>query len=344
MSSADDAPQQWNIKFTTLLRSDEHTCWGNWALNPQLKVGSVGFLNAKTATFTIVGFLPSFKTVTEQCHSFALLMTSAVRSTSGNASLSAGADEVSASLTGSWTFGNDGELLSQAKLASRDTMVDIVPTLHSNIDWLKSCAEGVGGLDCDGNLLQGFGVITSVANASHVVNVGSLKSETSFTIGGSLSVGSTGDSSSASSDSAAGTSDDTSAGTSSDTTAPTSSTSVAPSASASASDTVCDDGEAYELHTFNMSMASAKQALRSASTTVNSSPDPSTGNSDAEASSSANVATPVPSSSSSSENGAKATSCPKTVALSYSFATFSGDTVLPSWSRPVSALSWLLRA
>ena len=44
----------WNRTFTDLIRAGRAAYWGNWTLDPKIKLGAVGIVSPDTGDFTLV--------------------------------------------------------------------------------------------------------------------------------------------------------------------------------------------------------------------------------------------------------------------------------------------------
>ncbi|GLC91223.1 hypothetical protein Tamer19_06310 [Cupriavidus sp. TA19] len=184
----------WNRSFTDLIRNGRPAYWGNWTLAPNIKPGAVGFVSPDSGDFTLVreetpGLALSTRGIPNQWK----LSSSNVQRTESNVNLDgSGTDpdtgtKVTAGVEVKWDFASVGSVASEFSIASETFISDL--TLLSKPDtlkWLSDQAQSVS-MGSNGQMAQGFGVVTSAVYAHSGLNVGSQDNSSSFSIAGSAS-------------------------------------------------------------------------------------------------------------------------------------------------------------
>lgn len=182
----------WNLGFTQMLRNTQPSYWGNWTLDAHVAAGAVGILDSSTGAFQYVSTLPNVQVATTRSASSEWkVQSSDVVQTTASADLSGGAvdpetgTKIDAGLEMTWKFGHEGSLSSTFLLANQSYLTDPLTQLLANRDWLTAQAKSAGMFE-DGQVTQGFGVITQALMASSGLNLGSQKNDSSFSISGSV--------------------------------------------------------------------------------------------------------------------------------------------------------------
>lgn len=182
----------WNRYFTSLVRNSRPAYWGNWGLNMQIKPGAVGIVDTMSGDFRLVTSLPGVQindvpsTSTWELSSEHVfrkelkvnLDTSFVDPESRTKS--------EAGLEVKWGLERAGAIASEFSLAHESNVEDFGTVIHQNMEWLEKKAESVE-MGSDGNIAQGFGVVTGVLWANSGLNVGSQENNNTFSICGSVS-------------------------------------------------------------------------------------------------------------------------------------------------------------
>jgi hypothetical protein len=189
IADIDDA--YWNIGFTNMIRTTNGAAWGNWTLNPGIVPGAVGILDPKTGSFTPVGTLPGAKVTLLKSPEDWVIESSSVHRTSSEVDFKGGYHDpstntdVKVGLDVAWSFATEGSIVSSATIQGVAQVDDFGSAMAQNFDWLKAQAKDVGFATADG-IIQGFGVVTSVKRCLGGINIGSLTSDSSFSLTGSV--------------------------------------------------------------------------------------------------------------------------------------------------------------
>lgn len=186
----------WNHNFTALIRSNRDRLWGNWGLDPLIRVGAVGILDPATGAFTHVeDALPGLEPAdlatapapsTWSLRSEDVTRTDAAVDLSGKGTDPETGTTISAGLKLTWHFDHAGSLASEFAIESERYLDNAMHLLHAELPWLQGVAEQAGMGDGDA-IEQGFGVITRVVYATSGLNVGADSDRASFSIEGSVS-------------------------------------------------------------------------------------------------------------------------------------------------------------
>lgn len=182
----------WNLGFTQMLRNTQPSYWGNWSLDAHVRAGAVGILNTSTGAFQYVSTLPgaALATTTAPANEWKV-QSSDVSQTSTSVDLDGSVidpdtgTKVNAGLQLAWSFGSEGSLSSTFLLANQQYLTDPLSQLAANRDWLLAQAAHAG-MSQNGQITQGFGVITQALMAESGINLGAQSSNSSFSITGSV--------------------------------------------------------------------------------------------------------------------------------------------------------------
>lgn len=187
---------RWNAQFTQLVRNSLPSHWGNWSLGRDIAPGAVGIVDPETGDFRLVADrvpgLTDANFVRSNASSDWNMMTSNVTRRQVAVDLGGSAVDpetgtrVEAGLEVTWSFGREGEMVSQCALDSSVTLVNADAVLQRNLDWLadQAAMSGMGG---SRGISQGFGVVTRVLYARSGLNVGSLSNDNTFSLSGTAS-------------------------------------------------------------------------------------------------------------------------------------------------------------
>jgi hypothetical protein len=182
---------QWNNSFTNLIRQSRPTLWGNWALNPAIKVGAVGFVDSQTGDFVSIASLPSIvPSYSEFNQSWKLGSKKTSRQT-GSVNLDGTYKDpttgstVTVGTEATWKFGSAGELASSFLVVLQGNLDNPGNQIAEQLDWLIKTAEN-NGYASNGAISQGFGVVTEVLWAESGVNIGANSGNSQFTLTGSV--------------------------------------------------------------------------------------------------------------------------------------------------------------
>jgi len=181
-----------NRIFTDLLRGTYPTIWGNWGLNPSIKPGAVGIIDADSGDFKLaVDCLPGVEISKSQQSRRWDFKSSGVTCNRINANVSGmifdpntGA-EVKPEAALEWTFDKENSITSEFAISGEHAISNLA-ILADQYDWLLGQARKLNMATSTG-ISEGFGVVTSVIYASSGLNAVAKKGKASFTVSGSAS-------------------------------------------------------------------------------------------------------------------------------------------------------------
>jgi len=183
----------WNNNFTVLLRDSKPNYWGNWALEQNIKAGSICIIDDATNTITSLEMdLPGASAIKKSISQKWEISSKDVTEKRTNVDIGGSAkdpetgDKIQAGLNVSWGFSHEGSLVSDFSLDKESILDDWFNQINNNMDWLKTNAKKVHMLTDDG-IVQGFCVITNVIYANSGLNIGAKSNTSSFSIEGSVS-------------------------------------------------------------------------------------------------------------------------------------------------------------
>ena len=184
----------WNRTFTDLIRAGRAAYWGNWTLDPKIKVGAVGIVSPDTGDFTLVqestpGLAISERGIPNQWK----LASSNVKRSQAAVKLDGSGTDPESGTKGSagteitWDFATVGSIASEFGIANESFISDLTALSKADtLSWLAQQAASVS-MGSAGNIAQGFGVVTSVIYANSGLNLGSQDNSSSFSITGEAS-------------------------------------------------------------------------------------------------------------------------------------------------------------
>ncbi|MGY1409405.1 MULTISPECIES: hypothetical protein [unclassified Luteimonas] len=181
----------WNVQLTRLLRNTERHTWGNWTLDPTIKVGAVGWFGLTDSQFQSTGtsFDPPLQS--QSTNTDWHIEKGDVRQSSAGVEFKVPYKdpttgiEVSVGMQSKWEFGTKGSLISQGSTVRIDYADNPADYMLRNYDQFLELARKYNKADGD-RIDQGFGMITRVWLTSGCVNVGSRQDNASFSITGSV--------------------------------------------------------------------------------------------------------------------------------------------------------------
>lgn len=183
----------WNAMFTQLIRRSRRAHWGNWALSAQIQPGAVGIVNPESGEFRLVEETIPGASVKETPVSYRWeVMSENVSRQQSNLSLDGTSIDpetgakITAGLEMKWGLDKAGSMISVFSITSEAVVDSFGELFQKKMDWLADRAHSVGMGD-NGNITQGFGVITSVLFASSGLNVAAESDATTFSLSGSAS-------------------------------------------------------------------------------------------------------------------------------------------------------------
>lgn len=181
-----------NSTFTRLLRATYRTVWGNWGLDPSIKPGAVGIVDANSGDFRLVAdCLPGVElSKSEQSRKWDFTSLGVTRS-----SIYADVEglihdpntgaEVKPEATLLWTFDKEDSIASEFAISGVHTISNLA-ILDDQYEWLHAQARKMN-MATDAGISEGFGVVTSVTYASSGLNLASKTSNARFSVSGSAS-------------------------------------------------------------------------------------------------------------------------------------------------------------
>ncbi|HEX2572803.1 MAG TPA: hypothetical protein VH877_24850 [Polyangia bacterium] len=183
----------WNRIFTGLIRQSDSKQWGNWSLDPRIKVGSIGSLSTDGA-FAPVGSLTGYETETTRPSVAWQKSTKRVRRKTFEIQPEAGVTQIPVGTTGitldasggfvvSWEFEAASELMSEFNVSRIEFIRDAAQVAASNKASLNALADSIG-LRTAGSIDQGFGFISSVVWAKSGINAASRTQNSKLSISG----------------------------------------------------------------------------------------------------------------------------------------------------------------
>lgn len=180
----------WNQRFTDLIRESRPYLWGNWALNQQIRVGAIGFVDSRTGAFKYIGQLTDARVIDKASDRRWKLSSIGVSRQNGELSASASVIDPGTGLmakpesTVTWKFDREDSLVSEFNVVAESHLEELT-VLKDEFDTLyKLAAKASYGHA--GGIAQGFGVVTSVIHAASGVNAASAKKGAEFTLAGSV--------------------------------------------------------------------------------------------------------------------------------------------------------------
>jgi len=182
---------KWNRAFTHILRENDRSAWGNWTLSPTINAGAVGIIDPETGEFTHVHHLPRAELLSLAEAQNWSLQSSGVHRTESSINLLGGYTDPS---TGrkvyqgtlvEWSFPQDSCLSTNGHLTGKTSVNGYADLINEQFEWLHKLAKNVGFATQDG-IKQGFGVITQTRNCCGAINLGSLESNSTFQLTGSV--------------------------------------------------------------------------------------------------------------------------------------------------------------
>lgn len=188
----DDSGTAWNVQLTRLLRNTDRYAWGNWTLDPTIKVGALGYFNPTDSQFQAVQTsIDAAPIVTIASSADWHLEQGDVTQTSVGVEFkvpykdpTTGID-VSVGVQSKWEFGTKGSLSSSGSAFGVEYIEDPAKIMLAQYDNILKIAKEYN--KATGNEIdQGFGMITKVWLTDGCVNIGSRHDNSEFSITGSV--------------------------------------------------------------------------------------------------------------------------------------------------------------
>lgn len=175
----------WNALFTQLIRQERPTYWGNWSLNADISPGAIGVVDTKTGTLTFIGYLDDppisnkpVSSVWEVSSKEVKQLESEVKVEGTYVDPETGL-KITAGVEVTWGFSKESSLVSRFSVRAEKALIDPVETLSARWDSLAKKAHEYG-YGANGDIHQGFCVVTNVICADSGLNVGASSKDTTF--------------------------------------------------------------------------------------------------------------------------------------------------------------------
>jgi len=180
----------WNRAFTDMIRRNRPSLWGNWSLNANIDIGSIGYIDTESGDFTYCDVLQTKPRVSADVDSQWSMMSTNVRKSSGTTNIAGRYDpttntQVTVEAVVKWDFSETGEIVSTFQPAQHFTLANRGNTIAQQMDQITQVAQANGYMS-GGNITQGFGVVTEVIFAEAGMNIGAQSSGSSFSMAGSV--------------------------------------------------------------------------------------------------------------------------------------------------------------
>lgn len=189
---ADDSTTAWNVQLTRLLRNTERYCWGNWTLDPTIKVGALGYFNPTDSQFqSVQTSLVAPPVIAIPADMDWQLEQGTVTKSSVGLKFDVPyfdpttGTKVTVGVKTAWEFGIKGSLSSSGSACGVEYVEDPAKVMLAQYDKLLEIAKEYH--KARGNVIdQGFGMITKVWLTDGCVNIGSREDKSEFSISGSV--------------------------------------------------------------------------------------------------------------------------------------------------------------
>ena len=180
----------WNRAFTDMIRRNRPSMWGNWSLNANIDIGSIGYIDAESGDFSYCDTLQTTPRVSADVDSQWSMMSTNVRKSSGTTNIAGRYDpttgtQVTVEAKVKWDFSETGEIVSTFQPAQQYSLANRGTTIAKQMDQITRVAQANGYMS-GSNITQGFGVVTEVIFAEAGMNIGAQSSGSSFSMSGSV--------------------------------------------------------------------------------------------------------------------------------------------------------------
>ena len=188
---ADDTGTAWNVQLTRLLRNTERFAWGNWTLDPTIKVGALGYFNPTDSQFQAAQTEIEVPVRTAVSSSDWHIEQGDVKQSSVGVEFSVPykdpttGTEVTVGVQSKWEFGTKGSLTSTGSAYGVEYVEDPARVMSDSYDKILAIAQRYNKATGD-KINQGFGMITKVWLTDGCVNIGSRQDKSEFSITGSV--------------------------------------------------------------------------------------------------------------------------------------------------------------
>lgn len=188
---ADESGTAWNVQLTRLLRNTDRYAWGNWTLDPTIKVGAIGWFNPTDSQFQGAQTSIEVPISTEVSPTDWHIEQGEVKQSSVGVEFKVPykdpttGTEVTVGVQSKWEFGTKGSLTSSGSAYGVEYVEDPARVMLAKYDEILKIAKDYNKAAGD-KIDQGFGMITRVWLTDGCVNVGSRQDKSEFSITGSV--------------------------------------------------------------------------------------------------------------------------------------------------------------
>ncbi|MBI3350529.1 MAG: hypothetical protein HY020_25445 [Burkholderiales bacterium] len=188
---ADDSSTAWNVQLTRLLRNTDRFAWGNWTLDPTIRVGALGWFNPTDSQFQGAQTGIAVPAVIAVSGTDWHIEQGDVKQTTVGVKFDVPykdpttGTEVNVGLQSTWDFGTKGSLTSTGSAYGVEYVEDPAQVMLERYDEILKVAKKYNKATGD-KIDQGFGMITKVWLTDGCVNIGSRQDNSEFSITGSV--------------------------------------------------------------------------------------------------------------------------------------------------------------
>ncbi|KQY88624.1 MULTISPECIES: hypothetical protein [Roseateles] len=188
---AEDGGTAWNVQLTRLLRNTDRFAWGNWTLDPTIRVGALGWFNPTDSQFQGAQTGIAVPALTAVSGTDWHIEQGDVKQTTVGVKFDVPykdpttGTEVTVGLQSSWDFGTKGSLTSTGSTYGVEFVEDPAKVMLERYDEILQVAKKYNKATGD-KIDQGFGMITKVWLTDGCVNIGSRQDKAEFSITGSV--------------------------------------------------------------------------------------------------------------------------------------------------------------
>ncbi|HEV6965185.1 MULTISPECIES: hypothetical protein [Roseateles] len=187
----DESGTAWNVQLTRLLRNTDRYAWGNWTLDPTIRVGALGWFNPTDSQFQWAQKDIEVPSGIVASSSDWHLEQGDVKQSSVGVKFDVPyfdpttGTTVTVGVQSSWDFGTKGSLTSSGSAFGVEYVEDPASVMLAKYDEILEVARKYNKAH-DGKIDQGFGMITRVWLTDGCVNIGSREDNSEFSIVGSV--------------------------------------------------------------------------------------------------------------------------------------------------------------
>ncbi len=161
----------WNRTFTDKLRENRGHLWGNWSLDSAIKPGAIGYVDEASGEFRPIGSALSKIKLTETAPQHFWKMTSdGVKTHEATLSTSGDMKAAKAEFEIKWEFSKKHSYISRFALSKEVYISNLLELVRNNWKKIHQQALNANFADNNGNIFQGFGIISGVIYARSGLN------------------------------------------------------------------------------------------------------------------------------------------------------------------------------